>query len=81
MEYQIGPGCLFCVSAVSQAAQPGQSEGHIARGVENGMLGYVGKKPDGTYVPFHWKSSVSILDIEISDDTYIIQKEPPKHTL
>lgn len=47
----------------------------IARGVENGMLGYVGNKPDGTYAPFHWKSSLSILDVEIADDTYIIQGE------
>ena len=47
----------------------------IARGVENGMLGYVGKKPDGSYAPFQWKSSLSILDIELSDETYIIQKE------
>jgi Protein of unknown function (DUF499) len=47
----------------------------IARGVENGMLGYVGKKPDGSYAPFHWKTSLSILDVEISDETFIIQKE------
>lgn len=47
----------------------------IARGVENGMLGYVGKKGDGTYVPFHWNSSVSILDVELSDDMFIIQRE------
>jgi hypothetical protein len=25
----------------------------IARGVENGMLDYVGKKIDGNYAPFH----------------------------
>ena len=31
----------------------------IARGVENGMLAYVGKKPDGSYAPFHWKSSLT----------------------
>jgi hypothetical protein len=39
------------------------------------MLGYVGKKPDGTYAPFHWKSSVALQDVEISDDMFIIQKE------
>lgn len=47
----------------------------IARGVENGMLGYVGKKPDGTYSPFHWKSSLTAFDVELSDDMYVIQKE------
>lgn len=47
----------------------------IARGVESGMLGYVGKKPDGTYAPFHWKSSLTAFDIELSDDVYLIQRE------
>lgn len=47
----------------------------IARGVETGMLGYVGKNPDGSYFPFHWKSSLLLLDVELSDETYIIQKE------
>jgi hypothetical protein len=47
----------------------------VARGVENGMLGYVGKKPDGSYDPFRWKTSLSILDVEISDEAFIIQKE------
>jgi len=47
----------------------------IIRGVENGMLGYVGKKPDGTYAPFHWKSSLTIFEVELSEDMYIIQRE------
>lgn len=47
----------------------------IARGVENGMLGYVGKKADGSYAPFHWNSSLSFLDVEISEDVFIIQRE------
>lgn len=47
----------------------------IARGVENRILGYVGKKADGTYDPFHWKtSSLTAFDVELSDDMYIIQK-------
>ena len=47
----------------------------IARGVENGMLGYVGKAPDGNYAPFHWNSSLSSQDVEISDDVFLIQRE------
>ena len=47
----------------------------IARGVENGMLAYVGKSADGSYSPFHWNSSVSILDIELTDEMFIIQRE------
>jgi hypothetical protein len=47
----------------------------IARGVENGMLAYVGKKSDGTYAPFHWKTSLTAFDVELSDDMFIIQRE------
>ena len=45
----------------------------IARGVETGMLGYVGKKPDG-YAPFQWKSSLTTFDVELSEEMYIIQR-------
>jgi hypothetical protein len=47
----------------------------ISRGVENGLLAYVGRKPDGAYAPFHWKSTLSPFDVELSDDMYIIQRE------
>jgi hypothetical protein len=47
----------------------------IARGIENAMLGYVGKKADGSYAPFHWNSSLSFQDVEISDDMFLIQRE------
>jgi hypothetical protein len=47
----------------------------IVRGVENGMLGYVGKKADGAYAPFHWNGSLSSQDVEISDDVFLVQRE------
>lgn len=47
----------------------------IVRGVENGLLGYVGKKADGSYSPFYWQTSVAANDIEISDEMFIIQRE------
>jgi hypothetical protein len=47
----------------------------IARGVENGLLGYVGKKPDGSYSPFEWQTSITVQDVEISDDMFIIHRE------
>jgi Protein of unknown function (DUF499) len=47
----------------------------IARGVEIGLLGYVGKNPDGTYAPFHWKTSLTAFDVELSDDMFIVQGE------
>lgn len=66
---------FFASPQFPRLLNPDSIKDTIARGVENGMLGYVGKKPDGSYAPFHWKSSLSILDIEISDETYIIQRE------
>lgn len=50
----------------------------IAKGVDNGMLAYIGKKPDGTYFPFHWNSSLTSFDVELTDDMYIIQGETAK---
>ena len=48
----------------------------ITRGVENRVLAYVGKKADGSYDPFHWKSSsLTAFDVELSDDMYILQPE------
>jgi hypothetical protein len=47
----------------------------IARGVENGLLAYIGKKPDGSYSPFEWQTSITAHDVEISDDMFIIQRE------
>ena len=39
------------------------------------MLGYVGKKADGGYAPFHWNTSLLSQDVEISDDVFLIQRE------
>lgn len=47
----------------------------VVRGVENGMIAYVGKKADGTYAPFHWQTSVAAVDVEISDETFLVTKE------
>ena len=54
-------------------ARAQQKRGHEAQLLL--ILGKLAEQPDGSYVPFHWKSSLSILDIELSDETYIIQKE------
>ena len=47
----------------------------IARGVANGQLAYVGKTGSGKYHPFNFKRTISALDIEISEDMYVITKE------
>jgi len=63
----------------------------ICRGVAEGFLAYVGKAPDGTYHPFAFKKELLPLNVEISDDVFIIEKlvaetyeelmkQPPKLT-
>jgi hypothetical protein len=59
----------------------------IARGVSNGMIGYIGKSVKGKYEPFYFNESITPTDVEISDDMYIITAdeakihiEPPKLT-
>lgn len=44
----------------------------IAKGVEAGLLAYVGKGPQGTYQPFCFKQSISPSDVEFSEDMFII---------
>lgn len=50
----------------------------IARGVSQGVIGYVGKRGDGVYEPFNFEVPLSALDVEISEDVYIITKETAK---
>jgi hypothetical protein len=47
----------------------------IVRGVQDGLLAYVGKGRDGKYVPFMFERSLDPSDVEISDETFIITKE------
>lgn len=47
----------------------------IGRGVESSQFAYVGKSPDGRYQPFFFGQSLSPMDVEISDDVFIIKSE------
>ena len=47
----------------------------VVRGVQDGLLAYVGKGRDGRYVPFMFERSVDPSDVEISDETFIITRE------
>lgn len=47
----------------------------IARGVEGGLLAYVGKLPSGDYDPFVFGSGFGPQDVEISDDMFIVTRE------
>jgi hypothetical protein len=50
----------------------------IARGVSQGLLAYVGKKADGRYKPFVFEKELTELEVEISDDMFIITAEEAK---
>lgn len=50
----------------------------IARGVSQGVLAYVGKRPDGRYDPFVFQRELTPLEVEISDDVFIITAEEAK---
>jgi hypothetical protein len=69
---------FFASPQFPRLLNPDSIKDTIARGVENGMLGYVGKKVDGSYAPFHWNSSLPSQDVEISDDVFLIQRELAK---
>jgi hypothetical protein len=47
----------------------------IARGVSNGQLAYVGKTSGGKYHPFSFERTISTVDVEISEEMFIITKE------
>jgi hypothetical protein len=66
---------FFASPQFPRLLNPDSIKDTIARGVENGMLGYVGKKPDGSYAPFHWNSSLPSHEVEISDDVFLIQRD------
>jgi hypothetical protein len=52
----------------------------ISRGVQEGILAYVGKSPKGGYSPFEFKKPFSSMDVEISEDMFIITaEEAEKH--
>jgi len=46
----------------------------IARGVQAGVFGYGGKS-NGGYEPFYFHEGMSLLDVEIADDMYLIPKD------
>jgi hypothetical protein len=50
----------------------------IARGVENGVLAYVGKGKGGRYEPFHFGASLDPAEVEISDEMFVLTADEAK---
>jgi hypothetical protein len=47
----------------------------IAKGVSAGEIGYVAKTSDGRYLPFIFGESLLPVEVEISDDVFLISRE------
>ena len=47
----------------------------ICRGVEVGLLAYVVKERSGKYAPFFFRQPLNEIDLEISDDVFLITKD------
>jgi hypothetical protein len=47
----------------------------IRRGVEDGVLAYVCPQSDGTYDPFVFRAALSVGEIELAEDVFLIRKE------
>lgn len=50
----------------------------IVRGVREGILAYVGKRPDGRYEPFRFQTEMTTEEAEIGDETFVITAEEAK---
>lgn len=47
----------------------------ISRGLDAGVLAYVGKSADGGYDPFIFKRSLAASDVEITDELFLIPRD------
>jgi hypothetical protein len=65
---------MFASPAFPLLLDPDQIRETIARAVSNGVVGLVGKRGDGHYDPFVFEQSISSLEVEISEDVYLIEK-------
>ncbi len=54
---------------------PGAIKETIARGVQAGVVAYVGKGPGQRYQPFLFEKSIEAEDVEISDETFLVTQE------
>lgn len=50
----------------------------IVRGVREGILAYVGKRPDGRYEPFRFQEEMTVDEVELGDEAFIITAEEAK---
>ena len=66
---------FFASPRFSRLLRPDSVRLTISRGVEAGILAYVGRTADGRYDPFVYKKAIREDLVEISDDVFVIRKE------
>ena len=69
---------FFASPQLPRLLNPDSIKDTIARGVRDGVLAYVGKKPDGSYAPFIFEKEMSPADVELSEDVFIIRADEAK---
>ena len=76
MGYQVGCGTPFSLRPSSHGCSTARwLRDTIVKGVCEGILAYVGKTASGDYDPFIFRKTVTLDDVELSDDVYIVTKE------
>ena len=53
----------------------------VVRGVSGGILAYVGKRSGGGYEPFFFETELNPLEVEISDDVFLITAEEARKNI
>jgi hypothetical protein len=66
---------FFASPQFPRLLEPDAAKGTIARGVEAGLLAYVGKTGGGDYERFIYGRGLDAAEVEISDDMCIVTKE------
>lgn len=65
---------IFASPVFPLLLDPDQIRDTIARAVSNGVVGLVAKRGDGLYEPFYFEQAITSMDVEISEDVFIIEK-------
>ena len=66
---------FFASPQFPRLLEPDALRDTIARGVSQGVIGYVGRRAGGRYEPFHFDEPFDPRDVEISEDVYIIARD------
>ena len=66
---------FFASSKFPRLLSPDVVKQTISRGVEAGMMAYVGKEPSGKYEPFVFRQALRESELEVAEDVFLITKD------